>query len=192
MTLEATAVDYRAGVANFCQRLAAARRQALRPPPKLTLAQWAQRSFRLSPESSAETGEFRPWGFQVGMLDAVTDPANEQVTVIKSARVGYTKLINAAVGFYLCQDPASILVVNPRKSDAEDYSKIEIEPMLRDSPPLAEITGNIKGKDPNFTLRKKVFKTGAVLTLVGANTPDEFRRLTARVVAFDEIDAYPV
>lgn len=188
---EATAVNYRAGVANLCRRLAASRRQALRPPPKLTLAQWAQRSFRLSPESSAETGEFRPWGFQVGMLDAVTDPANEQVTVIKSARVGYTKLINAAVGFFIHQDPSPILVVNPRVEDAEDYSKTEIAPMLRDSPPLAEITGDVKGKDPNFTIRRKVFRNGASLSLLGANSPNEFRRVTARVVAFDEVDAYP-
>ena len=190
-TQEATAGDYRPGLANLRRRLVAARRQALRPPPKLSLAGWAERFFRLSPESSAETGEFRPWGFQRGMLEAVTAPENERITVIKSARVGYTKLVNAAVGFFVHQDPSPILVVNPRVEDAEDYSKTEIAPMLRDSPPLAEIVGHVKGKDPNFTIRRKVFRNGASLSLLGANSPNEFRRVTARVVAFDEVDAYP-
>ena len=184
--------DYSSGRANLRQQLQQAREEALRPPPKLSLSQWAQRSFRLSPESSAETGEFNPWGFQIGMLDAVTDPANEQITVLKSARVGYTKLINAAVGYFIHQDPSPVLVVNPRVEDAEDYSKTEIAPMLRDSPPLAEIVGTVKGKDPNMTIRRKVFRNGASLSLLGANSPNEFRRVTARVVAFDEVDAYPL
>jgi len=182
---------YTDGLRALDRDLVTARCEALAPPPKLTLSEWAERYFRLSPESSAETGRFRPWGFQVGMLDAVTDPANERVTVIKSARVGYTKLIDAAVGYFIHQDPAPVLVVNPRVEDAEEYSKTEIAPMLRDCPALAGIVGEVKGKDPNHTIRKKVFRNGASLSLLGANSPNEFRRVTARVVAFDEVDAYP-
>lgn len=184
-------IDPGLGAANLHKRLCRALQESLRPPPKLSLSGWAERFFRLSPESSAETGEFRPWGFQRGMLEAVTAPENQRITVIKSARVGYTKLINAAVGFFVHQDPSPILVVNPRVEDAEDYSKTEIAPMLRDSPPLADIVGQVKGKDPNFTIRRKVFRNGASLSLLGANSPNEFRRVTARIVAFDEVDAYP-
>jgi len=192
MALEAMAHEGRSGLANLRRQLDETEAQALRPPPKLSLASWAERYFRLSPESSAETGDFRPWGFQRGMLDAVTAPENERVTVIKSARVGYTKLIDAAVGFFSHQDPSPVLVVNPRVEDAEDYSKTEIAPMLRDSPALASVVGQVKGKDPNFTIRRKVFRNGASLSLLGANSPNEFRRVTARVVAFDEVDAYPL
>jgi len=125
------------------------------------------------------------------MMDAVTDPEVERVTVIKAARVGYTKILDHVIGYYIHQDPSPMLVVQPRVEDAEDYSKSEIAPMLRDTPALSKIVGNVKGKDPNHTIRKKVFANGASLSLLGANSPNEFRRVTARVVAFDEVDAYP-
>ncbi|MFP4146578.1 MAG: terminase gpA endonuclease subunit [Halorhodospira sp.] len=101
-----------------------------------------------------------------------------------------TKVINAAVGFFIHQDPSPVLVVQPRAEDADDYSKTEIAPMLRDCPVLADLVGAVKNKDPNFTIRRKVFPNGASLSLLSAHSPNEFRRVTARVVAFDEVDAY--
>lgn len=172
--------------------LLAARRENLLPPPKLTLSQWAERYAVLSRETSAQTGRFRAFGYQTGMLDAVTDPSVEKISVMKSARVGYTKLMDHAVGFYLHQDPSPILVVQPRVEDAESYSKTEIAPMLRDTPVLAAIAGDQKAKNSDQTILAKTFRNGSSLTLVGANSPAGFRRITSRVVMFDEVDAYPV
>lgn len=126
------------------------------------------------------------------MMDAITDPAVSMVTVMKGARVGYTKVLDHAVGYYLHQDPSPILVVQPRVEDAEDYSKTEIAPMLRDVPVLAEIAGDPKAKDGSQTILKKTLQNGSSLTLVGANSPGGFRRITARIVLFDEVDGYPV
>ncbi|WP_434715500.1 phage terminase large subunit family protein [Paraburkholderia sp. A3RO-2L] len=172
--------------------LLAARRENLLPPPKLTLSQWAERYAVLSRETSAQTGRFRAFGYQRGMLDAVTDPSVEKISVMKSARVGYTKLIDHAVGYFIHQDPSPILVVQPRVEDAESYSKTEIAPMLRDTPVLAAIAGDQKAKNSDQTILAKTFRNGSSLTLVGANSPAGFRRITSRVVVFDEVDAYPV
>ncbi|AQH00196.1 terminase [Burkholderia sp. KK1] len=146
----------------------------------------------LSRETSAQTGRFRAFGYQRGMLDAVTDPSIEKISVMKSARVGYTKLMDHAVGFFIHQDPSPILVVQPRVEDAESYSKTEIAPMLRDTPVLAAIAGDQKAKNSDQTILAKTFRNGSSLTLVGANSPAGFRRITSRVVMFDEVDAYPV
>jgi phage terminase large subunit GpA-like protein len=113
------------------------------------------------------------------------------ITVMKSARVGYTKVLDHVVGYYLHQDPSPIMVVQPRVEDAEDYSKTEIMPMLRDTAVLRGIAGDMKAKDSNQTILKKVFTNGASVSFVGANSPGGFRRITARVVLFDEIDGYP-
>ena len=64
---------------------------AFKPPKKLTLSAWADEYARLSVESSAEGGRWRTLPYQKGIMDAVTDPHIEQITVMKSARVGYTK-----------------------------------------------------------------------------------------------------
>jgi phage terminase large subunit GpA-like protein len=172
--------------------LATALRQNLTPPPKLTLSEWAERYAVLSRETSAQTGRFRAFGYQRGMLDAVTDPSVEKISVMKSARVGYTKLMDHAVGFFIHQDPSPVLVVQPRVEDAESYSKTEIAPMLRDTPVLAAIAGDQKAKNSDQTILAKTFRNGSSLTLVGANSPAGFRRITSRVVMFDEVDAYPV
>ncbi|WP_154914253.1 phage terminase large subunit family protein [Pseudomonas fluorescens] len=169
-----------------------ARRRNIQPPPKLSLSQWAGRYARLSPETSAQTGRFHAFPYQNGIMDAITDPTVEMVTVQKSARVGYTKIMDHAAGFYIHQDPAPILVVQPRVEDAEDYSVTEIEPMLRDTPVLAEITGDLKKKDSKQKIAKRVFRNGSSMSFVGANSPGGFRRITARVVIFDEVDGYPV
>ncbi|CAI3952083.1 Phage terminase [Commensalibacter papalotli (ex Botero et al. 2024)] len=126
------------------------------------------------------------------MMDAITDPRVEKVSVMKSARVGYTKIIDHVVGYYLHQDPSPILVVQPRVEDAEDYSKSEIAPMLRDTAVLSEIAPDPKTRTGENTLLKKTMKNGASIALVGANSPGGFRRITVRIVLFDEVDGYPV
>lgn len=182
---------YGRGRSALIAALAAARRENLQPPPKLTLSEWAETYGVLSRETSAQTGRFRAFGYQTGIMDAITDPTVETVTVMKSARVGYTKILDHVVGFFLHQDPSPILLVQPRVEDAEDYSKTEIAPMLRDTPVLAALAGDPKAKDSGQTILKKTLLNGASLTMVGANSPAGFRRITARVILFDEIDGYP-
>ncbi|MDI2091609.1 phage terminase large subunit family protein [Commensalibacter oyaizuii] len=169
-----------------------AQRLNLSPPPVLSLSQWAERYAYLSKETSAQTGRFEAYAYQVGMMDAITDPKVEKVSVMKSARVGYTKILDHIVGYYMHQDPSPILVVQPRVEDAEDYSKSEIAPMLRDTTVLAEIAPDPKTRSGENTLLKKTMKNGASIALVGANSPGGFRRITVRIVLFDEVDGYPV
>lgn len=164
---------------------------ALRPPPVLTVSQWSEKNMVLSAEYSASTGRFRSYPYQDGIMDALTDPKNKTVTVMKSARVGYTQILNNAFGYFTHHEPSPILIVQPRNSDAEDHSKGVIAPMLRDVPVLAEISTDPKSKVSSQTILKKTFKNGSSVKLIGADSPGGFRRVTVRVVMFDEIDGYP-
>ncbi len=183
---------YAEGLSALQAGLLDARRRNIQPPPKLTLSQWAAEYAVLSRETSAQTGKFHAFPYQNGIMDAITDPTVDMVTVQKSARVGYTKILDHVVGFFIHQDPSPLLVVQPRVEDAEDYSVTEIEPMLRDTKVLAEIVGDLKKKDSKQKIAKRVFRNGSSVSFVGANSPGGFRRITARVVLFDEVDGYPV
>jgi phage terminase large subunit GpA-like protein len=163
---------------------------ALQPPPKLSLSEWADQHFRLSAESAAEPGRWRTLPYQRGILDAITDPAVERVSVMKSARVGYTKCVNAAIAYFIHHDPCPILVVQPTVEDAEGYSKEEIAPMLRDVEVLAGLVQEASAKKSAQTILHKSFP-GGVLSMVGANSGRGFRRVSRRVVIFDEVDGYP-
>ena len=167
---------------------------AWKPPPRLTLSQWADEHYYLSAESSAEPGRWKTLPYQRGIMDAFTDPAVTQVSVMKSARIGWTKIVNALAGYCIHQTPCPILVVQPTVEDAKGYSKEEIAPMLRDCPALAEIVfeeAEESGpRDSGNTILHKKFP-GGVLSLVGANSGTGFRRVSRRVVLFDEVDGYP-
>lgn len=166
----------------------------LTPPPDITCDQWMREHYVLSAESSAKTGSWEPYPFQVGIAEAFTDPSLESVWVMKSARVGWTKIINGVVGYNMHITPCGILVVQPTINDAEGYSKDEIQPMIRDVAALSKLfAGNDARrtrKTSTETILKKPFN-GGTLNLVGANSPGGFRRITVRVVLFDEVDGYP-
>lgn len=155
----------------------------------MRLSEWANNHARLSAESSAEEGQWTCIPYQVEMLDAMTDRKIESVTVEKSARVGYTKCINHLVGYHIHHDPCPIMVVQPTIGDAEGYSKDEIAPMLRDTPVLAPLFEESGRRDSNNTILNKSFP-GGKLQLVGADSPRGFRRVSIRVMIFDESDGY--
>lgn len=172
------------------QQLVTEVRQAWRPPKKLTLTEWSDTYAYLSAESAAQEGRWRTIPYQKGIQDAMTDPTIEQIVVMKSARVGYTKILNNLIGYHIHQDPCSIMLVQPTIEDAEGYSKEEVAPMLRDTPVLQGLVAESKSKDSNNTILAKSFP-GGTLSMVGANSPRGFRRVSRRVVLFDEVDGYP-
>lgn len=165
-----------------------------KPPPRLSLSEWADTHFYLSQGMAAEPGRWRTLPYQRGIMDAITDPAIRRVTLIKSARVGGTLMANAAIGYFIHQDPSPILYVLPTVENAEGHSKDTIAPMLRDVPVLANI-GFAEGEDSGpkgsgNTIRHKIFPGGALM-LVGANSGAGLRRVGVRILILDEVDAYP-
>jgi len=163
---------------------------SFKPPRKLTLSEWADEYAYLSAESSAEGGRWRTLPYQKGIMDAITDPSVEQVTVMKSARVGYSKILNHIIAYHIHQDPCSIMIVQPTIEDATGYSKEEVAPMIRDTKCLHGLVSDAKSKDSTNTLLQKQFP-GGTLSLVGANSARGFRRVSRRIVLFDETDGYP-
>ena len=172
------------------ERLERAAYSAFKPPRRLTLSEWADTYAYLSVESSAEGGRWHTLPYQKGIMDAISDPLIEQVSLMKSARVGYSKILNHVIAYHIHQDPCPLMLVQPTIEDAQGYSKEEIAPMLRDTPCLAGLVSDAKAKDGANTILQKQFP-GGTLSLVGANSPRGFRRVSRRVVLFDETDGYP-
>lgn len=162
---------------------------ALRPPPRRKLSEWADEYYYLSAESAAEPGRWTTLPYQRAWMDAFTDPRIEQISIIKSARVGFTKVLNAVIGYHVDHDPCSILLVQPTEDDAKGYSKEEIAPMLRDCPAIGQKFLTTRNKVDSM-LHKRF--RGGILQLAGARSPGNFRRVSRRVVLGDEVDGYPI
>lgn len=161
-----------------------------RPPMRRKLSEWADEHFYLSPESAAEPGPWKTIPYQRGIMDAISDPLVERVSVMKSARLGYTKIIDATIGYYATEDPCPIHVVQPTLEDARGFSKEELEPMFRDVNILAQVMPPPATRDPNNAILSKRFPGGS-LTIIGANSARGFRRVSRKVMIFDEVDGYP-
>jgi terminase, large subunit len=169
-----------------------AQRTALAPPPLLSLAQWSEKNARIPAAGNAQPGRWSAYPYQVGWLEAISDPRVRQVAVMKSSRVGYTRCLLNAIGFYVDQDPSPILVVLPRESDCEDFSRSDVLSTLLETPALASIVGDYKSRDANQRIMKRMFKNGASIAFVGANSPAGFRRISAKVLLVDECDGFPL
>src|SRR4029453_8731607 len=107
-----------------------------RPPPKLTLSEWADRYRILSSESSAEPGQWitAKAPYERDIMDAISDPFVPRVVVQKASQVGITdSAILNPVGYFIDEDPCPILVVQPTIELAEAFSTDRLQPMLRDS-----------------------------------------------------------
>jgi phage terminase large subunit GpA-like protein len=166
--------------------------RVLRPPPRLTVAAWADRYRRLSPESSPEPGTWRTARaeYQRGIMDAVSDRANAQVVVMSSAQVGKTEILNNIVGYFISQDPSPLLVIHPTLEMGEAWSKDRLAPMVRDTPALVNLVAEPNSKGSGNTLMHKTFPGGHI-TVAGANSPASLASRPIRVVLLDEVDRYP-
>lgn len=101
-----------------------------------------------------------------------------------------TEIINNGVGYFISQDPAPILVVQPTLDMAQTWSKDRLAPMLRDTPCLAGKVKDPRSRDSGNTTLHKVFSGGHV-TACGANSPASLASRPIRVVFCDEVDRYP-
>lgn len=164
---------------------------AFEPPPHLSFSDWAEKYVRLPERSSSDPGAFVPWKYQRGILDAIGDPLIERVTVIKSARGGYTKSLAAAVCAYSANAPCSIILLVPTDDDARGFAVDEIDPMFEESPTLAGLIprGRLDGRN---TLTMKSVLGGGSIKILAARSPRNLRRHDAKVLFVDEADAMEV
>lgn len=174
-------------------RLESAIQNALKPPPKLTVSQWADQYRQLSSESSAEAGRWSTSRaeYQRGMMDAVSDPQIETVVLMTAAQIGKTELINNVVGYHIHQDPAPMLIVQPTLEMAQTWSKDRLAPAIRDTPVLSDKIKDPRSRDSGNTTLHKVFPGGHV-TACGANSPSSLASRPCRLILCDEVDRYPV
>jgi phage terminase large subunit GpA-like protein len=167
--------------------------QVLKPPPRVSVTEWAEREMVLSSEDSAEGGSrYRSARapYQRGMMDAILDPSIEELVLMTSAQVGKTLVFKNILGYFIKQDPSSIVWMVPTLDLAKKVSTQRLMPMFRDVPALAGLFDLGSRKIGNSALEKSF--PGGVLFLVGANSAASLSSMPIRIVLADEVDRYPL
>ncbi|EBV2389073.1 hypothetical protein DN344_23480 [Salmonella enterica subsp. enterica serovar Mississippi] len=155
---------------------------ALHIPVPLTTVQWADEYYYLPKESSYTPGKWETLPFQVAIMNAIGYELIRVVNLIKSARVGYTKMLLGVEGYFIEHKSRNSLLFQPTDSSAEDFMKSHVEPTIRDVPVLARWDTPRVVKGVSFSLRLNVAaEDGSDRLVSSAGTPDtqyRFRGLT--------------
>lgn len=161
------------------------------PPADLTVSEWAEANRRLSRESSAEAG---PWRndrtpYLVDIMDAFTDPRVRHITLVAASQVGKSEFELNCIGYIIDQDPGSILFIHPTETDAKEFSKLRVGPMIRDCPTLRRKVADPKQRDSSNTIKQKSYP-GGILTLCGSTEAHALASKPIRYVIGDERDRW--
>lgn len=163
----------------------------LKPPPEMTLSQWADAYRVLSAESSAEPGRWHTdkAPYQREIMDAIGDARTRRVVIMCAAQLGKTELLLNILAYFMAYNPAPILVMQPTLDMGQTFSKDRLAPMIRDTPALRGLV-DVKSRYSGNTIMKKNFPGGHV-TIVGANSAAGLASRPIKVLLADEVDRYP-
>ena len=132
----------------------------------MVLSEWAEKYFVL-PKTQAVSGLIRLHGWQKAIVDSFTDPRVLDITLKVSTQMIKTLFIQLATAYVIAEAPGPILISQYKDSDAEQFSKERLAPMLRDCPILhGLISEPFKRGSANTTTYKEF--PGGSLSLVGS------------------------
>ena len=166
--------------------------RGLRPPPRTSIADWADQHRILSREGAAEPGRWRTdrAPYQREVMDVVLDPKVRTIVWKKSAQVGATEVLNNILGYMIAVRPGPMLVIHPTIVMGGDWSRDRLAPMIRDTPVLSRLVATRRSPEGSSNIHHKSYPGGQV-AIVGANAPAGLASRPIAVVLADEIDRWP-
>lgn len=163
---------------------------ALHIPVPLTTVQWADEYYYLPKESSYTPCKWETLPFQVAIMNAMGYELIRVVNLIKSARVGYTKMLLGVEGYFIEHKSRNSLLFQPTDSSAEDFMKSHVEPTIRDVPVLLELAPWFGRKHRDNTLTLKRFSSGVGFWCLGGAAAKNYREKSVDVVCYDELSSF--
>lgn len=162
------------------------------PPPDLTISEWADR-YRFVSQGNAMPG---PWKtefafYQKGIMDAVSDPYTLKITAMMAAQTGKTACLENIIGYFISQDPKSMMLMQPTKSDLQTWMKSKLNPLLNDTPSIAERVAQPRAREGVNNQNMKSYP-GGYLMFSYSGSPNTMRSRSAPVILCDEVDGYEV
>src|SRR3984893_13664862 len=163
----------------------------LRPPEDLQLAEWMIKNITLPEGKSVRPGPMENWPYMTEILNAMGDRSVERVTVMKSARLGYTTGLMGVLAATAAMDPGPIILLMPPDDVARGISVDWVEPLFRSNAVLRGLMrfGRLDGRN---TLTRKSLAGGGSLKILSARAPRNLSRHDCRLLLCDEVDRYEV
>ncbi|TJR20905.1 phage terminase large subunit family protein, partial [Escherichia coli] len=156
----------------------------------VTPVEWADQNYYLPKESSYGEGEWKTLPFQIAIMNSMGNDQIRTVNLIKSARVGYTKMLLGVVGYFIEHKSRNSLLFQPTDSAAEDFMKSHVEATIRDVPCLKNLSPWLGRKHRDNTLTLKRFSSGVGFWCLGGAAAKNYREKSVDVVCYDELSSF--
>ncbi|STD45890.1 phage terminase large subunit family protein [Edwardsiella tarda] len=162
----------------------------LNRPIPMTAVEWADNYYYLPRESSYASGEWVTLPFQIAIMNSMGSDYIRTVNLIKSARVGYTKMLLGVVGYFIEHKARNTLLFQPTDSAAEDFMKSHMESTIRGVPCLKALSPWFGKKHRDNTLTLKRFSSGVGFWCLGGSAAKNYREKSVDIVAYDELSSF--
>ncbi|EFC4784069.1 hypothetical protein FFW73_15805 [Escherichia coli] len=164
-------------------------RSLFRPEPQ-TAVEWADANYYLPKESAYQEGRWETLPFQRAIMNAMGSDYIREVNVVKSARVGYSKMLLGVYAYFIEHKQRNTLIWLPTDGDAENFMKTHVEPTIRDIPSLLALAPWYGKKHRDNTLTMKRFTNGRGFWCLGGKAAKNYREKSVDVAGYDELAAF--
>lgn len=159
--------------------------EAAKPPEKLTISGWAckyRELGKLSAISGLYSLDMAP--FFGPIMDRCSSPDVDQQSLCAAAQIGKTvAVVENIAGYYLHQDPSSLMVVLADEDTAKFVATEKIGPMFRDSAAMS----HLYAKD-QFGKKEINTPNGGHIDFAWASSVGKLATRPERIVICDEVD----
>ncbi|PLD73669.1 phage terminase large subunit family protein [Klebsiella pneumoniae] len=159
-------------------------------PEEMTAVEWMDENYYLPVESSYLEGRWKTIHFQKAIINSMGSDYIRIVNVVKSARVGYSKMLLGVDAYFIVHKKRNQIIWLPTDGDAENFMKSHVEPTIRDVKSLLALAPWFGKKNKLNTLTMKRFSNGRVFWCLGGKAAKNYREKSVDVVCYDELAAF--
>ncbi len=170
----------------------------LKPKPRLSVSEWADTYRVISQGTSPEPGQWKTSRipYATDIMNCFSDNKHRYIVFMAGSQLGKSEILLSVLGYFIHQDPSPILMIQPTEGTAEEFSRIRINPLLKNTPVLAKLInfGNEEtgsSRKSSNTIMMKTF-TGGYIALAGSNAPSGLASKPIRVLLMDEVDRFAI
>lgn len=160
-------------------------RRVFVPPERLSVSTWTKKHIRL-PLKDSVGGPFRPYSFQVEILDAYGDPMVQGLVMAAGAQIGKSRMTEAMAAYTVCEDAADLIWVYQTEKDAKIAMRERIQALVEGSPRVSqELTNSAQDvRTDGISFRN------CSIYMAWAGSASSLASKTCRIAILDEIGKY--
>lgn len=166
----------------------------LRPPPSITVDEWADRHRVHTSETSARTGQ---WSTHVTpylreIMRELSDASPSWLVVVrKGAQLGLTDVLINWAGYTAHVSPCPMGIVQPTIDNVRMFEKTKFSPSIAATPALSRRVAEQKARDAKGSTTTFKRFPGGFIVVGPAMSSTGLQMLSFRRLALDEVSEYP-